>query len=364
MNGSMKTLRTLSMATIAIAVALCTSSCKKENVENENSGNVPMGEKMRIEASINTHDGNSKTSIGNEGKVFWSNKDSFMLYSGKNGEEFELDGASGTQTAAFEGTSPGDAPYYAFYPTEVNCTKEGTFTYQVPSDQTDIAENAGPMAAYSEDGKTIQFENAMSWIYVGLKSLQDDEKVTKVELTDKSNAKLNGTLTVTVDEENNVHSSFGSDGTSQLYVEPAQAVELEKTTPKYFRFLVPAGAFNGPNKVSIKVYFANSTTRTFTRSFPSGGVAANMIYTADINYAFTVAADANHVSTKRIFFSPCTTVSMPRIDLSLPTSKLKIMPGKTMVPRITTMGNLCLLSIPSPTTKNTQNGNAEHSRFR
>ena len=119
----MKTLRTLSMATIAIAVALYTSSCKKENVESENSGNVPMGEKMRIEASINTHDGNSKTSIGNEGKVFWSNKDSFMLYSGTNGEKFELeDGASGTQTAAFEGTSPGDAPYYAFYPTEVNCT--------------------------------------------------------------------------------------------------------------------------------------------------------------------------------------------------------------------------------------------------
>lgn len=282
------------------SLMVCTNSCKKEN-------NAQTGEMMTIGASIaHSEVDQAKTGLNPNGSNFdvvWSALDEIKLFAGTTGETFCLATGVGSTEASFRGTKPGDAPFYGFYPaTGCTCTGEGQFSYTIlpSSTYSSTVENAGPMAGISsQDGTTLAFRNAMSWLNIGF--IGDDPDVNpttimKVELTDLNGTTLSGTLNVTVNSDNTLTSTLtGSNPT--LTIESATGVVLSDEVPTYFRFLVPAGAFVGTDKVQIKVYTQSSLPKTFTETFPgTDGVAANKVYTAPIltpikSPGFSVSSD-------------------------------------------------------------------------
>lgn len=294
----MNRFKSLAMLICAVSLMMGAVSCKKEDA-------VKTGEKMTIGASI-SRSGNGGTKTGlepHEGycDVVWSPADKIMLYSQTAGETFYISEGMGTTEASFAGLKPGDAPYYGFYPASgCTCTGVGKFTIGIPASKpySDFIENAGPMAGYSEDGKTLAFQNAMSWLNI---SFTGDATIKSVELTDKSGKCLNGTLQVTVNDDHTLTTEM-TDGTSTLSIVSTAGVPLNNDEPVVFKFLVPAGAFTGEKNVEIKVTTESSIPKTFTRTLQDG-IAAGKVYNANIKTkikqpGFSVA------NGKRVFFSP------------------------------------------------------------
>lgn len=303
------------MALCALVVGIGITSCKKDN-------KVIVGDRMTIGATINPNgnDG-SKTEIGPEGDdyfpILWSEGDAFNLYSKTSLEfsTFDIQKGIGTESAEFEGVNPGGAPYYASYPAGVSRTSETTFSYLIPQEQSSL-NHAGPMVGYSEDGRNVGFENAMSWIRIGLKG---NAKVTKVEMAypeDKANHynPLSGLLTITVGGNGKIT------GTSVEQNKVGDAQSLYRTCDvtlnsgyQYFDFLVPEGAFGSQNKVSdvqaqFTVYGTNAVElATFKKSMPT--IERNMVYVgvydAEINTPTpsTLSGLFSVSDTKQVYFS-------------------------------------------------------------
>lgn len=308
----MKTSRIFTMALCAMVVAMGATSCKKDN-----NGNA--GDRMIIGASISQNgDNNAKTEIGAETgggfPILWSENDSFTLYSknNTNGQPFGIASGAGSENGTFAGANPGDAPYFASYPTDVTRTDTTTFIYNIPQEQATL-NHAGPMVGYSADGQSASFENAASWVRIGLKG---NAKVTKVELMSKPDDKtitpLFGPLYITVGEDGKIQNTevrvnkSVPAGLSKTYTTP---VELKSTEYTYFDFLVPEGAFgDGPREASFNAAFVVYGTGgaklvTIGKNIPA--VERNMVYVgtyddpindAAPSYTFTVNADGKTVT--------------------------------------------------------------------
>lgn len=294
----MNRFKSLAMLICAVSLMMGAVSCKKEDA-------VKTGEKMTIGASI-SRSGNGGTKTGlepHEGycDVVWSPADKIMLYSQTAGETFYISEGMGTTEASFAGLKPGDAPYYGFYPASgCTCTGVGKFTIGIPASKpySDFIENAGPMAGYSEDGKTLAFQNAMSWLNIGFTG---DATIKSVELTDKSGKCLNGTLQVTVNDDHTLTTEM-TGGTSTLSIVSTAGVPLNNDEPVVFKFLVPAGAFTGEKNVEIKVTTESSIPKTFTRTLQDG-IAAGKVYNANIKTKIKQPG-FSVTNGKRVFFSP------------------------------------------------------------
>ena len=261
-----------------MVVAMGATSCRKDD-------KGIAGDRMTIGANIGQHDGDgAKTVIGDETDdqfpILWSEGDAFALYSktSTSGSPFAITSGIGSESGLFEGANPGDAPYFASYPAEVTRMGETTFAYEIPQDQTGL-NHAGPMVGYSADGKSVSFDNAMSWVRIGLKG---EAKVTKVEMS-YSEAKgtpvpLSGTLTITVDGNGGITS------TSVAANRKAEAQKLHKDCDvtltadnAYFDFLVPAGAFGGSTEAKFKVFGTDDVQlATFNKTMPE--IERNKVY--------------------------------------------------------------------------------------
>ena len=295
---AMKTSGIFTVALCAMVVAMGAASCKKDN-----NGNA--GDRMTIGANIGQHDGDgAKTEIGDETNdqfpILWSEGDAFALYSktSTSGSPFAITSGIGSESGLFEGANPGDAPYFASYPYGVNGvtrTGETTFAYEIPQDQTGL-NHAGPMVGYSADGKSVSFDNAMSWVRIGLKG---EAKVTKVEMS-YSEAKgtpvpLSGTLTITVDGNGGITS------TSVAANRKAEAQKLYRDCDvtltadnAYFDFLVPAGAFGGSTEAKFKVFGTdNVQLAAFNKTMPE--IERNMVYVGEYGEAINEPAAHEYV---------------------------------------------------------------------
>lgn len=281
----MKHTQFFTLALCCMAIAFGGTSCKKDNES------AASGEKMVISAEINMSengDGTKTDLNGVNGSVSWSANDKFCLYSGsatstQAGKEFTISEGVGRKMATFTGEKPvGDAPYYAFYPSGHSLTGAKTFTYTV-NETTSFEEsigNAGPMAGYSQNGKTIQFKNVMSWLRIGLKGTAVVKKVVLTDHSTQNNA-LNGTLTVTLNDNGSVASTSMAAGTNQqtVLVENEVGVQLKTNEFTYFMFLVPAGSLNGTGAVSLDVYDLNDALlHGFTNQTLAGGVLMDRLY--------------------------------------------------------------------------------------
>ena len=275
----MKKLRIFTVALCAMALAMGGTSCKKEK-EN----NIQSGDRMVIGAGINQGGDGQKTHLGENGDkvdILWSKGDSFMLYAGEStdGQTFTIKGEGGATTADFEGAAPGSAPYYAFYPSdEVTRNSEYEFTYTLPKEveYETLPDHAGPMIGYSKDGSSAMFTAATPALYL---SLTGDVKVSKVELTDKNDAKLDGTLTATfnvVNDEVTIITSTVTGGTSsKLTVTMKNGIQLSET-PVVFSFPIPVGVFNGDNSAEIVVTYEGGS-KTITGGI-TGGAQLGVAY--------------------------------------------------------------------------------------
>lgn len=300
----MKTRRMFLVALCGVAMLIGTSSCKKEKNEN-------LGEKMRIEATLNGADGNAKTHLEG-GKVVWNSGDAFKLFptEGNQGSIFGLHEITGDgRTAVFEGTRPGAAPFYACYPCDeekLSCDGPGVFKFQIPETQPGVPETvdeqpattiAGPMVGYMGEGETrLTFQNAMSWLKVGLKG---NAIIKRIVLTDEDNKPLNGTLTVTCNDEGGFGfetSMSGSGATAnQLVIVSNDGFELKSDKYTYFWFQVPAGSLANLN---LSAYLDENglvkvldLTKTITHTTDQGvvpGINENTILTAEVSDSITL----------------------------------------------------------------------------
>lgn len=324
----MKDTRIILMALCLMALAWGGTSCKKEKNEN-----LPAeGEMMTIGADIDQSGvGNTKTFLSpyEEGvKVKWSNGEKFTLFGngGTSGNEFVISKGMGETTAHFQGEVPaGGLPYFAAYPAGGTFNGTNTFTFTVPATISYVAETAAvpseggqiisvqkhnaPMVGKSDDGKHLQFHNAMSTILLDLKG---SATIQKIVLTDLSNKKLNGTLTVTVDGNGEIESSSMTGGTSTLTINLGEGVKLDKDKYSLFCFSVPQYAFagdTGSKNVKIDIYdVTGSVIKTITKGL-AAGVAANGAYQVVVDRvkplvgsgAFTVYATG--VGYRTIYFT-------------------------------------------------------------
>ena len=293
----MKTRRMFLVALCGVAMLTGTSSCKKEKNEN-------LGEKMRIEATLNGADGNAKTHLEG-GKVVWNSGDAFKLFptKGAEGSRFEFQNITGDEgrTAVFEGTRPGAAPFYACYPCDeekLSCDGPGVFKFQIPETQPGVPETvdeqpattiAGPMVGYMGEGETrLTFQNAMSWLKVGLKG---NAIIKRIVLTDGDNKPLNGTLTVTCNDEGGFGfetSMSGSGATAnQLVIVSNDGFELKSDKYTYFWFQVPAGSLEN---LELDAYLdVDGLTKVLELTNTiSGGVSGNTILTAEVSGSITL----------------------------------------------------------------------------
>lgn len=293
-------------ALCGMAMLIGTSSCKKDKKENP-------GEEMRIEAALENADGNAKTHLEGK-KVVWDNGDVFKLFltDATVGYDFTFQQITGDEgrKAAFTGTNPGDAPYYACYPSNMlnECQNAGVYQFDIPALQTNpelLSEDedtyAGPMVGcMGESDDLLTFKNAMSWLKVGLKG--SNIAIKRVTLTDlvvdgepaNTNHNLNGTLTVTCTGD--CCSNFGfttemSNGTNQLEINLGTAVQLNETSPTYFWFLVPQGSLKS---LKLAAYTSEAESAVDVLNLPpqtvnaGQGMHGNTILTANVNPSISI----------------------------------------------------------------------------
>lgn len=279
----MKTRRMFLFAMCGMAMLIGTSSCKKDEKEN-------IGEEMRIEAALKDANGNAKTYLDGK-KVVWNNGDAFMLFreEGTTGHNFQFQQITGDEgrKAAFVGTKPGNAPYYAGYPSaDLSCSQAGVFNFNIPQLQSENT-NAGPMVGcMGVNDNLLTFRNAMSWLKVGLKG-SNDVAITRITLKD-NNEDLYGTLTVSCSGNESSNFSFSTtmtNGGDELENIPNPAAQLDPDEFTYFWFLVPANslkslkltAYTGVNG-NVKVLELNETISH--ENVP--GINGNTILTANV----------------------------------------------------------------------------------
>lgn len=298
----MKTRRMFLFALCGIAMMIGSSSCRKDKKEDA-------GEVMRIEATLDDADGNAKTHLDGV-KVVWDDGDAFKMFRKveTTGYDFNFQRITGDEgrKAAFVGTNPGDAPYYACYPSEMvnECQNSGVYEFDIPASQTnpELLDDtyAGPMVGcmgVSDD--LLVFKNVMSWLKVGLKGNVAIKRVTLTDLqvdgeAAGTNHNLNGTLTVTCTGD--CVSNFGfttemSNGTNQLEINLGTAVQLNETTPTYFWFLVPQGSLKS---LKLAAYTSTIGSAVDVLNLPpqtvnnGEGMHGNAILTANVNPSISI----------------------------------------------------------------------------
>ena len=151
------------------------------------------------------------------------------------------------------------------------------------------------MVGYMGEGETrLVFQNTMSWLKVGLKG---SVVIKRVVLTDKDNKPLNGTLTVTCNDESGFGfgtSMSGSGATAnQLEIVSNEGVQLTDEYT-YFWFQVPAGSLASLN---LSAYLDENglmkvldLTNTITHTTDQGvvpGINGNTILTAEVSASIT-----------------------------------------------------------------------------
>ena len=236
--------RTISV--ICAAALVMFAACQKE----ENAA-----QKVSLTASLEQQvdPSETKTALGPSNTVVWSEGDAIKVHTDAGLEKLTLVSGAGTTSASF-GSTTGENPDYAIYPSSVNPSISGsTFTFTLPATQI-YAENSfangANVAVAKIDGGNMRFKNVCGVLKLQLKGSM---KVKKIELTGKSSENLWGTFTV---DANNVSNgaTYVSDGGTTVTLDCSHnnetsenagdgGVQLEFETATIFNIVVPVDAF-------------------------------------------------------------------------------------------------------------------------
>lgn len=306
----MKRFRIFTIALCSLALAMGSTSCKKDDAK------IAEGDRMVIGASIEQsgNDG-SKTFLYDNGssvEVRWSAGDSFELYGYNNAHKtFTINSEdAGKKQAEFSGDNPGGEVYYAAYPASMTFNGSNTFTYEVPAsidyeeDQemdgfSSIQKHDGPMIGRTNDAEQISFKNAMSTVFF---LLEGSAKVTEITLSDEntSNPALAGTLTVVINDDGTILDTSMEGDSHSLTLNIADGVQLSTDEPSVFSFSIPKGAFASTTRdknLKVQVKGKGGLDKTFTYEL-SSGAEANTAYAVQIGNLAPVPVFSVGTSTK------------------------------------------------------------------
>ena len=217
------------ITTVALAALATLASCKKDQQVNG-----------QFTATIENAAKTTITVGENNATVAWTAGDQVWI----NGATFTA--ASAGQTTSLTGSEEVSAPYYAFYPTDLNPAASSTSaSITLPATQTYTgSEVHAPMYAYASEGTDLYFRNLCGILVLNLKSA--GRNIRTITVTAGSDEHLSGTFAVTgVDNPALTYSSNGGNtitldcGTSgvdityptnfYIYLPPANYTALQFT---------------------------------------------------------------------------------------------------------------------------------------
>lgn len=255
-------MRTMRVTIIAIAV-LAFVSCQKELVDMNQ-------EPVVYRASMESFSYPTKTQLGTDNSVVWTDEDCIMVYEGTDdGELYCLESScAGSVSGQFvlrEGSGTGGTgavfpEVLAVYPysgkLSLDISNKESFLVtgiEFPAEQAysehSFANNAFPMTALSSiDGTDLSFKNVGGILELALKG---EYAVSKIMLTGNSGERISGDAIVTIGDDGipSVEMSENSSESVALVCEPA--VQLDQNVATVFYISLPPTDFKNGFKVVI-----------------------------------------------------------------------------------------------------------------
>lgn len=246
---------------LACAAIMCLFSCQKE----EQSELYTVNDSDVLYASMEEAP-SSKTAIGQERSVVWSESDCIISFMKKTlGCKYRITSDSvGQKSAQFtkvgidmgESTALNHNVAYYPYDSTVACetSSEGTYTMSVTMPETQqyaaggFAGNSFPMAAVSEDNN-LTFQNVCGLLRLQLKGVQ---KVSSIKVQGNAGEQLSGSASLTVYADGNVPSVKMSEGSkTAVTLNCSPAVQLDEAVATDFYVIIPPVVFNDGFAVTV-----------------------------------------------------------------------------------------------------------------
>ena len=247
----MKNVFRLALASIVLMV-----SCSKDNELP-----TPIQESAKFYASIEAP--TTRTSVGEDGKLSWSNDDEITLFSNTYAQQCrytgESDGKSVFESVSSQVSSATElTANYAIYPYAANTTisNNGEISYTIPATQK-YAENsfglgANVMVAVTKnlDANFLAFKNLGGYFEF---SLYGDVTVKSIEFKGNNGEKLAGAATITATNQDAPTFVFADDATETLMLDCGDGVQLgaDAENATRFWFVVPAITYSKGITITI-----------------------------------------------------------------------------------------------------------------
>lgn len=252
---------------LAVALVMFTViSCDKNEILPDNS----LGDVITLSATIGT--GDTKTSLGNDFSVLWSEGDAIAVIQGNNVFEFSLVSGAGTTSGVFicenhEGFQASQA-FQAFYPYElVSVNGWNEVKYNVPSVQSYVtntfAPKVAPMAASGTIGESLMFSNLFSVLKLQVKGT---EKVQEIDVVSMVNMKMSGSAVLSFPQDGIPSIEKWESGARSVKLNCGDGVQLNNTDYTDFMIMIPPGNSQGWSVV-IKTEEQNTYYKSSTKGY-------------------------------------------------------------------------------------------------
>ena len=251
----------------AVALVMFTViSCDKNEILPNNS----LGDVITLSATIGT--GDTKTSLGDNFSVLWSEGDAIAVIQGNKIFKFSLVSGAGTTSGVFaclnySGFKSSES-FQAFYPYDcVSVNEWGNIIYNVPSKQSyvenNFAPNVAPMAASGKIGESLIFTNLFSVLKLQIKG---NEKVKEIDVVSMINMKMYGSAILSFPQDGVPSIERWESGVRSVKLDCGDGVQLNNTDYTDFVIMIPPGNGQGWSVV-IKTEEQNTYYKSSTKGY-------------------------------------------------------------------------------------------------
>ncbi len=262
------------------ALLLAVVSCTPELDQNQNPENPAEQTKVVFHATFADPSApDTKVFLNDEWKLRWNEGDAITVFNRNDQNQafnatVKQDGAAADFTpASGDGVGSGNAVshIYAVYPYQSAATisSSGALSLTLPAQQAyyggnSFGQGANTMVSVTDD-ENLVFKNVGA--FLELKLYGTDVKVKRISLTGKSNEKLAGAATVTVDASGIPSVSMGETATKTVEMVCTTPVTLGSSASTYTSFVlvIPPTTFSGGFTITVESdnggLFEKSTTK-------------------------------------------------------------------------------------------------------
>lgn len=251
----------------AVALVMFTViSCDKNEILPNNS----LGDVITLSATIGT--GDTRTFLGDNFSVLWSEGDAIAVIQGNKIFKFSLVSGAGTTSGVFaclnySGFKSSES-FQAFYPCDLVSVNEwGDIIYNVPSKQSyvenNFAPNVAPMAASGKIGESLIFTNLFSVLKLQIKG---NEKVKEIDVVSMINMKMYGSAILSFPQDGVPSIERWESGVRSVKLDCGDGVQLNNTDYTDFMIMIPPGNSQGWSVV-IKTEEQNTYYKSSTKGY-------------------------------------------------------------------------------------------------